>query len=91
MGIASRRISAPVGHNEDLPVVGLNSQQLAVAIERVVRERVGGKIQGLKVEVRREAICLQGVCPTFYVKQLAQHAAMQVAGGVTISNEIKVI
>jgi hypothetical protein len=107
MGIASRHIRAtPVpkgdlgdgamgqsdlGQAADLPVVGLASQQLAQAIERVVRDRIGSKIQGLKVEVRREGIVLLGVCPTFYVQQLAQHAAMRVAGQTVITNEMKVI
>jgi osmotically-inducible protein OsmY len=91
MGIASRRISPSLGDDSDLPVVGLAGQKLAQTIERVVRERIGGKIQGLKVEVRREGVFLQGVCPTFYVKQLAQHSAMQVAGQLAITNEIKVI
>ena len=91
MGIASRRVSPPIGNDDELPVVGLAGQQLAVTIERVVRDRIGGKIQGLKVEVRRDGVFLQGVCPTFYVKQLAQHAAMRVAGQTAITNEMKVI
>jgi len=91
MGIASRRISPPIGDDGELPVVSLTGQQLAVTIERVVRERIGGKIQGLKVEVRRDGVYLQGVCPTFYVKQLAQHSAMRVAGQIAITNQIKVI
>ncbi len=91
MRIASRRISPPLGDEGDLPVVSLTSQQLAATIERVVRERIGAKIQGFKVEVRREGVFLLGVCPTFYVKQLAQHSAMRVAGQMAITNEIKVI
>ena len=48
------------------------SERLAESIERVVRRRTGGKVQDLKVEVRRDGVRLQGRCPTFYCKQLAQ-------------------
>ena len=33
---------------------------------------------------------LQGRCPTFYCKQLAEHAAMLVAGDTVLTNEIEV-
>ena len=64
--------------------------RLAESIERLVQRRTGGKIQGLKVEVQREGIRLQGRCPTFYCKQLAQHAAMDLTPDRVLTNEIEV-
>jgi osmotically-inducible protein OsmY len=63
---------------------------LAASIERVVQSRTGGKIQALKVVVERDGVCLQGRCATFYSKQLAQHAAMDLSGELTLTNEIEV-
>ena len=91
MGTASRRLSPLATSDAEPAVVSVSNQQLAATIERVILDRTGGKIQRLKVEIRRETIVLHGVCPTFYAKQLAQHAAMRLAGNLTVANDLKVI
>jgi osmotically-inducible protein OsmY len=70
-------------------------KRLAEAIEREIQERTGGKIHGLRVEVGAAGVRLQGRCSTFYCKQLAQHAAMNLAeknlkGDGPLTNEIEV-
>ena len=49
-------------------------------------------VRGLAVEVNKEEeeLVLKGRSPDYYRKQLAQHFAMQIAGGVKIKNLIEV-
>ena len=63
--------------------------QLATSIERAVRRETSGGVRNLHVEVGRGGIILQGLCDTFYCKQLAQHAAMEISDD-TLTNQIKV-
>ena len=70
-------------------------KRLADAIEREIHERTSGKIHNLRVEVGAAGVRLQGRCVTFYCKQLAQHAAMNLieknlTGGGPLTNEIEV-
>jgi hypothetical protein len=68
-----------------------DEHELRKDIERRVSELTGGGIQDLVVEVYSHRIILQGRCWTFYCKQLAQHAAMQLAPGEQIDNRIDVV
>lgn len=64
-------------------------ERLAARIARVVERRTSGRIRNLKVEVRQDGVVLEGYCATYYLKQLAQHAAMELTGGKPIVNEIQ--
>jgi osmotically-inducible protein OsmY len=66
------------------------AEKLAIRIERQVRRQTGDKVRELKVEVHRDGIVLKGRCGTYYCKQLAQHAAMGLAGDRPLTNEIDV-
>lgn len=59
-------------------------------IERVVRLKTGGMIQGLRVEVGDELVTLKGRTTTFFCKQLATSAAMPALGERTLNNLIEV-
>lgn len=72
-----------------LPKTIAEADRLAASIERAVRRRTAGGVRNLRVEVGRGGIVLEGRCDTFYCKQLAQHAAMNLSGN-PLSNEIKV-
>jgi hypothetical protein len=63
---------------------------LAARIKRSVRGRTCGGVRDLVVEIRADGILLNGHCDTFYCKQLAQHAAMRLAGRETVINHIEV-
>ncbi|HWA99064.1 MAG TPA: hypothetical protein VG713_11255 [Pirellulales bacterium] len=63
---------------------------LASSIERSVQQRTGYKIRDLRVEIDTEGVRLQGRCGSFYSKQLAQQAAMDMARDVALTNEIEV-
>jgi osmotically-inducible protein OsmY len=70
------------GHSE--------AEQLAASIRRAVHSETNGAIRNLSVEVVSETVLLKGRCPTYYHKQLAQHAAMGFPGCRRLSNEIEV-
>ena len=70
---------------------GARGEKLAVRIARVVKRRTAGSVQNLRVEVRRDGVFLDGQCATFYTKQLAQQAAMDLADEKPLTNRIEVL
>ncbi|HVX10784.1 MAG TPA: BON domain-containing protein [Pirellulales bacterium] len=68
----------------------VRGDRLAVRIARVVKRRTAGSVQNLRVEVRRDGVYLDGQCETFYTKQLAQQAAMDLADEKPLTNRIEV-
>ena len=77
-----------VPREEDLP----RTQNLALRIKRDILERAAGRIFRLWVDVTaHNTIVLSGTCRSYYSKQLAQHAAMQLAAGGQVENRIQVL
>jgi osmotically-inducible protein OsmY len=72
------------------PPIPAESEKLAASIERAVRHETGGGVDDLHVEVGRNSVVLYGRCGTFYTKQKAQHAAMEVSSGRQLTNCIEV-
>ena len=68
----------------------LSSKRLAASIERAVQRETHGGVRNLCVEVNGSGVYLRGRCPTYYLKQLAQHAAMGLPGGHRLTNQIEV-
>jgi hypothetical protein len=66
------------------------AEQLAASIERAVQHETLGGVHNLSVEIQDGGIFLRGSCASYYHKQLAQHAAMAVPGGVPLTNCIEV-
>jgi hypothetical protein len=67
------------------------SPSLAENITRLVQSRTGGRIRGLNVEVVGGDVVISGRAATYYLKQLATHAALDLAGEfATLTNEIAV-
>lgn len=64
------------------------ADQLEARIQRHLLSRI--RISGFRVEIHEQGLVLQGFAPTFYAKQLAQHAAMEVSGLPILANEIEV-
>ena len=75
--------------NNLLPETLVEAERLAASIERAVRRETSGGVRNLRVEVNRGGILLEGRCDTYYCKQLAQHAAMNLSGD-PLSNQIRV-
>jgi osmotically-inducible protein OsmY len=65
-------------------------EQLVAEIERSVQQRTGNRVRELRVEVVRQGVRLQGRCASYYCKQLAQQAVMDVAAQYELTNEIEV-
>ena len=64
------------------------ADQLETIIERRLLGHV--RVQRFRVLVQKQGLVLQGCAPTYYAKQLAQHAAMEVGGLPILANEIEV-
>ena len=73
-----------------LPETLAEAERLAASIERAVQRQTAGGVRNLSVEVNGTGVLLRGRCKTYYCKQLAQHAAMDVAGQDSLSNQITV-
>jgi hypothetical protein len=60
-------------------------------LEAQVRIRLGGRVLNLRLVVRDKGVVLKGRVRTYYAKQLAQHAVMQIAEYRIHANEIEVV
>jgi hypothetical protein len=67
----------------------LNSRQTE-RLETLLQRRIGNRVRDLRIVVRPEGIILQGRAPTYHAKQLAQHAAMELATVPILANDIEV-
>jgi hypothetical protein len=59
-------------------------------LETLLSRRLGNRIRDLRVLVMPEGILLQGRTSTYHAKQLAQHAAMELADLPIVGNDIEV-
>jgi len=67
------------------------AESLAEQITRLVQSRTGGQIVGLHVAVSGADVIISGRTTTYYLKQLATHAALDLAGRIaTLTNDIVV-
>ena len=73
-----------------VPSTASEVEQLVISIQRAVQRETNGAIRDLSVEVQSEMVFLRGRCPTYYQKQLAQHAAMCLPGSRRLTNQIVV-
>jgi hypothetical protein len=67
------------------------AEPLADQIIRLVQSKTGGQIDGLSVSVTGGDVVISGRARSYYLKQLATHAALDLAGRfTTLTNEIVV-
>jgi uncharacterized protein YcaQ len=66
--------------------INIREQHLESHIER----RLGNQVRDLRVVARPTGLILQGRTATYHAKQLAQHAAMELATLPILANEIEV-
>jgi osmotically-inducible protein OsmY len=76
------------------------TSELTELVERVIRNRTGGQIRELRVDVFNGEVVLTGQTSTYYTKQLATHAALdavekeKIVGrdmpSLTLTNDIRV-
>lgn len=65
------------------------TDQLEALIHRHLLGRV--RLRAFRVLVQEQGLILQGCAPTYYAKQLAHHAAMEVSGLPILANNIEVL
>ena len=66
------------------------SREQTASLEARVQHQLSGRIHDLRVVVRENGLVLQGYVPTYYAKQLAQHALMEASPLPIRANEIEV-
>lgn len=69
---------------------GRQQQPLVDRVESAVRHRTTGVIRGLRVEMIMGELVLSGRAPTYYAKQLATHAALEMCDNLSLDNQIEV-
>ena len=62
----------------------------AADLESKVRHRLGSRIRDFRIVICNDGVILQGWALNYHAKQLAQHAAMELAEARILSNEIEV-
>lgn len=72
------------------PSVVDSGRDVAERVERIVGLRTAARIRNLHVDVQGTDVILTGVAPTYYVKQLATHAALDEIERRTLTNDIEV-
>jgi len=60
-------------------------------LEGLMQRRLGSRVRNLRVHLQPTGLVLQGRAATYYAKQLAQHAAMELASAPILANEIEVM
>ena len=67
------------------------AREVVEQIEVHVGCQLGGRLRDFRVLFRDNGLVLQGHTQTYYAKQLAQHAAMELASAPILANEIEVM
>lgn len=72
----------------------MNSQDMSEPsveqLEVLVRRRLHGQVRDLRLLLRDQGLIVQGQTSTYYAKQLAQQAVMEITGLAILANEIEV-
>ena len=59
-------------------------------LEMHLQVRLGSRVRNLRVVCRNDGVIIQGSAGTYYAKQLAQHAVMEITNLPVLANEIEV-
>ena len=60
-------------------------------LESMLLRRLGNRVRDLRVILLADGLILQGRTATYHAKQIAQHAAMEIADLPILANEIVVL
>ena len=66
-------------------------RQTGSSLEAILHAKLGHRVRGLGIEVRKGRLYLRGKTDSFHVKQIAQHEAMLATGLPLEANEIEVV
>jgi hypothetical protein len=59
-------------------------------VEQAIREKTGGRIHGLRIQLGDGCVVVTGRTSTYYNKQLATHAIRATVDDLTVQNEVEV-
>jgi hypothetical protein len=59
-------------------------------LESLIERRLGSRVNNLRVVIWPMGLVLEGRASTYYAKQLAQHAAMELTTEPILANDIEV-
>ncbi len=59
-------------------------------LETLMQRRLCNRIRDLRIQLQPEGLILRGRTGTYHAKQLAQHAAMELAERPILANDIEV-
>jgi hypothetical protein len=59
-------------------------------LESLLQCRLGNRVRDLRVHLFADGLVIQGRSATYHAKQLAQHAAMELANVPILANDIEV-
>lgn len=68
----------------------ISQEEQVDSLEASIQHRLGGRVRNLRVRVQGSGIVLEGHAATYHAKQLAQHAAMELASLPILANDIEV-
>lgn len=80
----------PTQLSGNLPHSTRNENQIAQDILLALRNTGYGQLGNVDIAVHGNHVRLQGKLPSYYLKQRAHHAALQVPGVQTLDDEIAV-
>ncbi len=60
-------------------------------LEAQLFRRLGNRIRDLRIQIHPGGVILRGRTATYHAKQLAQHAAMELANLPILANDIEVL
>jgi hypothetical protein len=75
-----------IDRNSSDAIPGMALDQLAARVQGLLH----GRVRALSLVVQGEGLVLRGCVPTYYAKQLAQHAVMKATPMPIVANEIEV-
>lgn len=68
----------------------VDADDLIVIVERLVQRHTNRGIRNMRIVCENGNLILSGYCTTFYTKQLAQQAIVNMIGDMTLINDIHV-
>ena len=77
-------------HEEETVSSNALTEPSVEQLEALVQRRLHGRVRDLRLLVGGQGLTLQGQTSTYYAKQLAQHAAIEITGLAILANEIEV-
>jgi len=72
------------------PPTLLPAPSILTVLEEQVLARLNGRVRDFRLVMNQDGLVLRGQTQTYYAKQLAQHAVMDIANLPICANEIEV-